>query len=98
MVMSVRMAPPLPLILLLMIKALSFSVSFGVELCVGVCGASAALLIVMFICRRKSLRRKASEHKPENDDVSNDTYNALELKTRSSDLYDTLTPDRKMMQ
>ncbi|KAI7810761.1 putative B-cell receptor CD22-like [Triplophysa rosa] len=75
----------------LTVKALSFSVSFGVELCVGVCGASAALLIVMFICRRKSLRRKASEHKPENDDVSNDTYNALELKTRSSDLYDTLT-------
>ncbi|XP_057187789.1 B-cell receptor CD22-like [Triplophysa rosa] len=73
------------------VSSLSFSVSFGVELCVGVCGASAALLIVMFICRRKSLRRKASEHKPENDDVSNDTYNALDLKTRSSDLYDTLT-------
>ncbi|XP_056594281.1 carcinoembryonic antigen-related cell adhesion molecule 6-like [Triplophysa dalaica] len=80
------------------VRCVSLSVALGVGCCLGVCGTSATLLIVMYICRRKSLRRKASERKLKNDDVSNDTYTALELKRRSSDLYDTLTPTRKMMQ
>ncbi|XP_056624557.1 B-cell receptor CD22-like isoform X2 [Triplophysa dalaica] len=82
----------------LTVKGVSLTLSFSVGFGVGVCVASAALLIVMYICRRKSLRRKVSECKPENDDVSNDTYTALELNTRSCDLYDTLTPDRKRMK
>ncbi|KAA0722672.1 B-cell receptor CD22 B-lymphocyte cell adhesion molecule [Triplophysa tibetana] len=81
----------------LSVRCVSLSVALGVGCCLGVCGASAILLIVMYICRRKSLRRKASERKLKNDDVSNDTYTALELKSRSSDLYGTLTPNQKMM-
>nr|XP_055062376.1 uncharacterized protein LOC129445229 [Misgurnus anguillicaudatus] len=75
-------------------SCVSFSVAFGVGLCVGVCGTLATVIVGMYICKRKSLRRKTSKHKPENDDASNDTYTALELKSRSSDLYDTLTPNR----
>ncbi|XP_073716219.1 B-cell receptor CD22 [Misgurnus anguillicaudatus] len=75
-------------------SCVSFSVAFGVGLCVGVCGTLATVIVGMYICKRKSLRRKTSKHKPENDDASNNTYTALELKSRSSDLYDTLTPNR----
>ncbi|XP_065130526.1 B-cell receptor CD22 [Paramisgurnus dabryanus] len=76
------------------VSCVSFSVAFGVGLCVGVCGTLATVIVGMYICKRKSLRRKTSKHKPENDNASNDTYTALELKSRSSDLYDTLTPNR----
>nr|XP_055062228.1 B-cell receptor CD22-like isoform X2 [Misgurnus anguillicaudatus] len=78
------------------VSCVSFFVTFGIGFCVGVCAASASLIVGMFICRRKSLRRKDSEHTPEkDDDASNDTYTAIELKSRSSDLYDTLTPKHR---
>ncbi|XP_065110148.1 B-cell receptor CD22-like isoform X2 [Paramisgurnus dabryanus] len=78
------------------VSRVSFSATLGIGFCVGVCGASAFLIVGMFICRRKSLRRKDSEQTPEkDDDASNDTYTALELKNRSSDLYDTLTPKQR---
>ncbi|KAK7169591.1 hypothetical protein R3I93_005541 [Phoxinus phoxinus] len=47
------------------------------------------IIIIIFIITRKIMNRPSAIHKCEDADPS--TYAALDLKSRSSDLYDTLT-------
>ncbi|XP_048051249.1 B-cell receptor CD22-like isoform X1 [Megalobrama amblycephala] len=49
------------------------------------------IIIIIFIIQRKMKSRRSAVHEYENDDPSAGTYTALELRSRSSDLYDTLT-------
>ncbi|XP_057187998.1 B-cell receptor CD22-like [Triplophysa rosa] len=50
------------------------------------------IIILIFIIKRMQMksRTRSTAHEYENDGVSNDTYTALDLNTRSSDLYHTL--------
>ncbi|XP_056128098.1 B-cell receptor CD22-like [Rhinichthys klamathensis goyatoka] len=47
------------------------------------------IIIILFIIARKRINRQSAIHKCEDDDPG--SYAALDLKSRSSDLYDTLT-------
>ncbi|KAK7161073.1 hypothetical protein R3I94_003909 [Phoxinus phoxinus] len=49
------------------------------------------IIIILFIITRKIMNRQSAIHKCEDADPSTGSYAALDLKSRSSDLYDTLT-------
>ncbi|XP_067258902.1 sialic acid-binding Ig-like lectin 14 isoform X2 [Chanodichthys erythropterus] len=49
------------------------------------------IIIIIFIIKKKIINRRSAIHECENDDPKTGTYAALDLKSRSSDLYDTLT-------
>ncbi|XP_067260610.1 B-cell receptor CD22-like [Chanodichthys erythropterus] len=49
------------------------------------------IIIIIFIIQRKMKNRRSAIHEYENDSPSTGTYAALELKSRSSDVYNTLT-------
>ncbi|XP_051720385.1 B-cell receptor CD22-like isoform X2 [Ctenopharyngodon idella] len=49
------------------------------------------LIIILYTILKKRMNRRPAIHVYENDDPSANTYTALDLKSRSFDLYDTLT-------
>ncbi|XP_073698596.1 B-cell receptor CD22-like [Garra rufa] len=59
-------------------------------------GASGAF--VMYICLTKRTNRRSTMKESVISDPNEDTYTALEIKSTTSDLYDTLTINRKMLQ
>ncbi|XDV16307.1 hypothetical protein PO909_016083, partial [Leuciscus waleckii] len=68
------------------------SVTVGVAAGVGVVGVllgGASGAFVMYICLTKRMNRRSAMK--EISDPNEDTYTALELKSTTSDLYDTLT-------
>ncbi|KAK9981729.1 hypothetical protein ABG768_001253 [Culter alburnus] len=68
---------------------LGWHVSLGITVaCVGL---FIIIIIILYTIQKKRTNRRSVIHVYENDDPSADTYAALDLKSRSSDLYDTLT-------
>ncbi|XP_059409037.1 B-cell receptor CD22-like [Carassius carassius] len=70
--------------------ALAVSVAVSAAVCVLLGGASGAFM--MYICLTKRMNRRSAMKESAISDP--DTYTALELKTTTSDLYDTLTTIR----
>ncbi|XP_051994037.1 B-cell receptor CD22-like [Xyrauchen texanus] len=57
------------------------------------------IFIILFIIKRERMNRRSAIKENETADRCDDTYTTLDLKTRSSDdVYNTITPNRKMMQ
>ncbi|XP_073698599.1 B-cell receptor CD22-like [Garra rufa] len=65
---------------------------------VGVLFGGASGAFVMYICLTKRTNRRSAMKESVISDPNEDTYTALELKSTTSDLYDTLTINRKMLQ
>ncbi|XP_051993376.1 B-cell receptor CD22-like [Xyrauchen texanus] len=57
------------------------------------------IFIILFIIKRERMNRRSAIKENETADRCDDTYTTLDLKTRSSDdVYNTITPNRKMVQ